>query len=65
MRVDSHLYDGYAIPPNYDSMIGKLICHGENREQAIARMRVALHELGRGQSGQRWLRVGRCGHLEW
>jgi len=45
VRVDSHLYDGYAIPPNYDSMIGKLICHGEDREQAIARMRVALHEL--------------------
>ena len=45
VRVDSHLYDGYAIPPNYDSMIGKLICHGEDREQAMARMRVALHEL--------------------
>jgi len=44
VRVDSHLYDGYAIPPNYDSMIGKLICHGQTRTQALARMRVALHE---------------------
>ncbi len=45
VRVDSHIYDGYTIPPNYDSMIGKLICHGETREHAIARMRVALQEI--------------------
>jgi len=45
VRVDSHIYDTYTIPPNYDSMIGKLICHGENREHAMARMRVALNEL--------------------
>jgi acetyl-CoA carboxylase biotin carboxylase subunit len=42
IRVDSHIYDGYRVPPNYDSMIGKLIAHGQNREQAIARMKVAL-----------------------
>lgn len=45
VRVDSHIYDGYRIPPNYDSMIGKLITHGETREAAIARMRVALDEM--------------------
>ncbi|NCO19007.1 MAG: acetyl-CoA carboxylase biotin carboxylase subunit [Gammaproteobacteria bacterium] len=45
VRVDSHLYDGYTIPPNYDSMIGKLICHGQTRELAMARMRVALQEI--------------------
>ncbi|MDT8439102.1 MAG: acetyl-CoA carboxylase biotin carboxylase subunit [Wenzhouxiangellaceae bacterium] len=45
VRVDSHLYDGYTVPPSYDSMIGKLICHGETREHALARMRVALHEI--------------------
>ncbi|HKL52887.1 MAG TPA: acetyl-CoA carboxylase biotin carboxylase subunit [Wenzhouxiangellaceae bacterium] len=45
VRVDSHIYDSYTIPPNYDSMIGKLICHGETREHATARMRVALSEL--------------------
>ncbi len=44
IRVDSHIYDGYSIPPNYDSMIGKLIAHGETREAAMARMRVALDE---------------------
>ncbi len=44
VRVDSHIYDGYAVPPNYDSMIGKLICHGETRDDAMARMRVALNE---------------------
>ena len=44
MRVDTHLYDGYKIPPNYDSMIGKLIVHGPDRETAIARMRLALAE---------------------
>ncbi len=45
IRVDSHIYDGYRVPPNYDSMIGKLIAHGQNRNQAIARMRVALDEM--------------------
>jgi acetyl-CoA carboxylase biotin carboxylase subunit len=45
VRVDTHIYDGYRIPPNYDSMIGKLIVHGPNRLQAMARMRVALAEL--------------------
>jgi acetyl-CoA carboxylase biotin carboxylase subunit len=45
VRVDSHIYDSYTIPPNYDSMIGKLICHGTTREQALNRMRVALHEI--------------------
>ncbi len=44
VRVDSHLYDGYKIPPNYDSMIGKIIVHGEDRTTAIRRMRLALAE---------------------
>jgi biotin carboxylase (EC 6.3.4.14)/acetyl-coenzyme A carboxylase carboxyl transferase subunit alpha len=44
VRVDTHLYDGYRIPPNYDSMIGKLIVHGPDRATAIARMRMALNE---------------------
>jgi len=45
IRVDTHVYDGYRVPPNYDSMIGKLIAHGQDRDMAIARMRVALDEL--------------------
>ena len=45
VRVDSHIYEGYKVPPNYDSMIGKLIVHGATRTQAIARMRVALAEM--------------------
>jgi len=45
VRVDTHVYAGYQVPPNYDSMIGKLIVHGADREQAIARMRVALSEM--------------------
>ena len=45
VRVDSHIYEGYRVPPNYDSMIGKLIVHGADRAQAIARMRVALSEM--------------------
>ncbi len=45
VRVDSHIYEGYRVPPNYDSMIGKLIVHGADRAQAIARMRVALGEM--------------------
>ena len=44
VRIDTHIYDGYRIPPNYDSMIGKLIVHGRDRETAIARMRIALSE---------------------
>lgn len=44
VRVDSHLYAGYTIPPNYDSLVAKLIVHGETREEAIARMRRALAE---------------------
>ena len=44
VRVDSHVYTNYFVPPNYDSMIGKLIAHGDTREQAIARMRTALLE---------------------
>ncbi|HSH27649.1 MAG TPA: acetyl-CoA carboxylase biotin carboxylase subunit [Wenzhouxiangella sp.] len=45
VRVDSHIYDGYKVPPNYDSMIGKLITYGETRDAAIERMRVALDEI--------------------
>src|SRR5690606_28386430 len=45
VRVDSHIYEGYRVPPNYDSMIGKLIVHGPDRETAICRMRVALSEM--------------------
>ena len=45
IRVDSHLYTGYTVPPYYDSMIGKLIAHGEDRDTAIARMRNALTEM--------------------
>ncbi|WP_409420798.1 acetyl-CoA carboxylase biotin carboxylase subunit [Pseudaeromonas sp. ZJS20] len=45
VRWDSHIYSGYTVPPHYDSMIGKLICYGENRDVAIARMRQALDEI--------------------
>lgn len=45
VRWDSHVYADYKVPPNYDSMIGKLITYGENRDVAIARMRNALNEL--------------------
>ncbi len=44
VRVDSHVYDGYRVPPNYDSMIGKIIVRGEDRETTIKRMRLALAE---------------------
>jgi acetyl-CoA carboxylase biotin carboxylase subunit len=44
VRVDSHAYTNYFVPPNYDSMIGKIIVHGDTREQALARMRSALSE---------------------
>ena len=45
IRVDSHVYQGYSVPPNYDSIIGKVIAYGASREQAIARMRIALSEM--------------------
>jgi acetyl-CoA carboxylase biotin carboxylase subunit len=45
IRVDSHAYAGYFVPPNYDSMVGKLIAYGSDRDQAIARMRIALSEM--------------------
>ena len=44
MRVDSHVYSGYTIPPNYDSMIGKLITVAQTREEAISKMYRALSE---------------------
>jgi acetyl-CoA carboxylase biotin carboxylase subunit len=44
VRVDSHVYNNYFVPPNYDSMIGKIIVHGDTRDQALARMRGALGE---------------------
>src|SRR6185295_10286353 len=45
IRVDSHLYSGYVVPPYYDSMIGKLIASGEDRDTALARMKNALSEM--------------------
>ena len=45
VRVDSHLYSGYTVPPYYDSLIAKLITHGKNRSQALVRMQIALDEL--------------------
>ncbi|SDR82937.1 biotin carboxylase [Halopseudomonas litoralis] len=45
VRVDSHLYSGYKVPPNYDSLIGKLITYGATRDEAMMRMRNALDEL--------------------
>ncbi|HZQ74011.1 MAG TPA: acetyl-CoA carboxylase biotin carboxylase subunit [Burkholderiales bacterium] len=45
IRVDSHVYQGYTVPPNYDSMVGKVIAYGASRDQAIARMRIALSEM--------------------
>jgi acetyl-CoA carboxylase biotin carboxylase subunit len=45
VRVDSHVYNGYTVPPNYDSLIAKLICWGRDREEALARMQRALAEL--------------------
>lgn len=45
IRVETHIYNGYRVPPYYDSMIGKLIAHGETRAGAIARMRTALNEM--------------------
>ena len=45
IRVDSHAYHGYFVPPYYDSLIGKVIAYGDTREEAIARMRIALSEM--------------------
>jgi acetyl-CoA carboxylase biotin carboxylase subunit len=45
VRVDSHLYSGYAVPPYYDSMIGKVIAYGDTRKSAIVRMSIALSEM--------------------
>jgi len=45
IRVDTHVYTNYFVPPYYDSMVGKLIAYGDNRAQAIARMRIALTEM--------------------
>jgi acetyl-CoA carboxylase biotin carboxylase subunit len=45
VRVDSHVYQGYTVPPHYDSMIGKVITYGDTREQAIRRMSIALSEM--------------------
>jgi acetyl-CoA carboxylase biotin carboxylase subunit len=45
IRIDSHIYQGYTVPPHYDSMIAKLISYGDTRDQAMARMRIALSEM--------------------
>ena len=45
IRCDTHIYNSYVVPPYYDSMIGKLIAHGDDRASAIARMRTALQEI--------------------
>ena len=45
IRVDSHVYQGYVMPPYYDSLIGKVIAYGDSRDQAIRRMRIALSEM--------------------
>jgi acetyl-CoA carboxylase biotin carboxylase subunit len=45
VRVDSHLYSGYTVPPFYDSLVAKLISHASTREQALVRMQIALDEL--------------------
>ncbi|MEC8587736.1 MAG: acetyl-CoA carboxylase biotin carboxylase subunit, partial [Pseudomonadota bacterium] len=45
VRVDSHLYSGYSVPPFYDSLVAKLISYAESREQALVRMQIALDEL--------------------
>jgi acetyl-CoA carboxylase biotin carboxylase subunit len=44
VRIDTHLYDGYKVPPNYDSLIAKLMVHGFDRKTALAKMRLALAE---------------------
>ncbi len=44
VRIDSHVYTGYSVPPNYDSLLGKLICYGTSREEALTKMENALTE---------------------
>ena len=44
MRVDSHVYTGYRVPANYDSLLGKLICYGETRDEAMTKIQNALTE---------------------
>ncbi len=46
IRVDTHIYQGYTVPPHYDSMVAKVIAYGDTRDQAIRRMRIALSEMG-------------------
>ncbi len=43
--MDSHVYAGYTVPPHYDSMIGKLIAYGKDRDEALRRMEIALEEM--------------------
>ncbi len=45
IRVDTHLYSGYTIPPHYDSLVAKLMAYGDDRDEAVARMRRALQEI--------------------
>jgi len=45
VRIDSHLYSGYEVPPYYDSLLAKVICWGRDRDEAIARMKRALREM--------------------
>lgn len=45
VRMDTHIYNGYLVPPFYDSMIGKLIAHGNDRPIAISRLKQALSEM--------------------
>jgi acetyl-CoA carboxylase biotin carboxylase subunit len=45
IRIDTHVFAGYTVPPYYDSLIAKLVAHGHTREQAIARMSIALSEF--------------------
>jgi acetyl-CoA carboxylase biotin carboxylase subunit len=45
IRIDTHIYSGYTVPPYYDSMIGKLVAYGDNRDSAVARIKNALNEI--------------------
>ena len=45
IRMDSHVYAGYTVPPYYDSMIGKLVAYGKDRAEAVKRMQIALEEM--------------------
>jgi acetyl-CoA carboxylase biotin carboxylase subunit len=60
VRIDSHVYQGYVVSPYYDSMLGKLVVHGKDREHALARMRRALDEtviegIGTNVALHRWI----------